>query len=124
MEDFIGRLTMAAVIIGQALVIWVTLLNRKQRREVSFEFTPASREELEKLAARNQSEHDMMSARITRIESEMMRRVESLGRELREAIESVRTELADQMNKSRERTVEQLNEIVRAVGELEGMLRK
>ncbi len=87
--NFVLQLLLAAVLIGNALAIWLSIANRRslQKREITFSFEPASKEEFTAHVERNQKEHDQIFARIGGAERGLGQKVEAMDTDWHQFIE-------------------------------------
>ena len=107
--------------VGANLVTIVVLVsNRKQKREVSFGFEPASKTEFEKHADWNRREHENLFAKIGGVERGANQRCDMHTREFREILDVKLTELMNANNVGREKLHDRINEVLEAVAELRG----
>jgi len=72
---------------------------KKQKREVSFEFEPASKDAFEKHVAANQREHENLFAKIGGVERGLNERVEKKLTDLQRSAEDGREKLHQRINR-------------------------
>jgi hypothetical protein len=99
-------------------------LNRRERREVSFAFDPAGKEEFEKHLARNEQEHRDIFARIGGVERGAIARADTVKREIEARLDHKFDEFAREHNESRTKLHERINQILQGVARLEGRISK
>jgi len=92
--------------------------NRKQRREVSFGFIPAAKDEFDKHVAWNQKEHDNLFAKLGGLERGAAAKIQTLSREWRDVLNDKIFELIRSNEESRQKIQENANALAREVGEL------
>jgi len=105
-----------------ANIVTVLMVARRQKREVSFTFEPASKVEFERHIENNRQEHAQMFAKIGGIERGANEKIERLNEILMERLDAKFTEAARQDRESREKIHDRINQVLAAVSRLEGRL--
>lgn len=107
--DFIAVIALLASIIGN---LAMALSVRKiQRREVSFGFIPAAKEEFDKHVAWDQKEHDNLFAKLGGMERGTAARQEAISKEWRGLVESKLSEITAANNEGRQRLWEKVTRV-------------
>lgn len=108
--DFLLQLLLAAVLVGNVASIWIGLLNRKniQKREVSFEFTPASKEDFDQHV--RDTHENFVQIRNELKEDRQQNQVHASARaaSLYKKIDEVRAELSAKVETMPDRVITQL----------------
>lgn len=94
----------------------VTLINRKQKREVNFAFEPASREEFDKHVEWNRREHENLFAKIGGVERGSNGRMAELNKEWHALVESKFVALLGADNEARGKIHARINTIEKELG--------
>ena len=113
----ISSLTAVLASLSQIISLF---LNRKERREVTFAFDPAGKEEFDKHAARNEQDHRDLFARIGGVERGAIARMDAMKREIEAKLDHKFDEFAREHNASRDKLHERINQILQGVARLEG----
>jgi len=119
--QFLQLLVTLNTIGGVAIAVFTVATffsNRKQRREVSFGFIPAAKEEFDKHVAWNQKEHDNLFAKLGGLERGVSAKIQTLSREWRDVLNDKVFELIRASDEGRQRLQEQAGSLAREVGEL------
>jgi len=111
-----------AVVISNIVLVVNGLLNRKQKREVSFSETPASKAEFDKHVEWNRREHENLHGRITNVASDCPARMDGLNRDWNKTLDDKITRLISADNAGREKLHDRINEVLEAVSELRGRM--
>lgn len=112
MMQFLLIASMLVNLAGGIVMIIVLLSNKKQRREISFGFTPASKDDFDKHTLWNNAEHEKLW--------EELRDVERTGVS---ALDEKVTEMMRQGDESRAKLHSRVDEVLEAVSELRGEVR-
>lgn len=99
------------------------MASRKQKREVTFGFIPASKDEFDKHVAKNEREHENLFSKIGGVERGGLARMDAISKEWRGFVDGKFDDMAVADNSGREKLHERINEILKEVGELRGEMR-
>jgi len=104
----------AAFLLGVAVnVVALVMVGRKQKREVSFSFEPASKEDFDAHIAQNVREHENLFAKIGGVERGISQRLD-------EKLSSMQ----DKAEEGREKLHSRLNEMLGEMRELKGEMKR
>lgn len=111
-----------AMVVGQIISIVVSLANRKQQREVTFSFEPASKKEFDECALRCRSETLALRAELARDRESNQVHGSERSKTLFQQIEKVRVELMGKNEELRADMQRNFQDTERALGRIEGKL--
>lgn len=111
-----------AMVVGQIISIVVSLANRKQQREVTFTFKPASKEEFDAHAADCRHERAALRAEIKAEREANQVHGSERSRTLFNQIEKVRVELTESQKELAAEMQRNFQDTDRALGRIEGKL--
>ncbi len=121
---FVLNLLLAAVLIGNAVAIWLGIANGKkiQRREVSFSETPASKREFDAHASECRLERAALRAEIKADRDANQVHASARSQTIFTQIEKVRVELMDKNDELRQEMQRNFQDTERALGRIEGKI--
>ena len=106
-----------ASVIGSVVSVVVMLANRKQKREVSFSFEPASKVEFERHVEWNRREHESLHSKIGGVE----RGSNAMVEKIRQEISEMERRLLGQGEMRAEKLHLRINDVLSSVSEVKGI---
>lgn len=93
--DLLVKLLALALVVGQVVAIWLGISNRSQiqKREVTFEFTPASKELFDVHVRSNREEHDQLHTKISGVDRGSRDRLEKTVQDFNDKFQSLPSEI-------------------------------
>lgn len=116
--DFVLIIGLLASIAGN--IAMVVSARKTQKREVSFGFIPAAKDEFDKHVEDNRREHESLFSKIGGVERGHLARMDAVSREWRTLVDSKMTDLMKSNDEGRENLHRRINEVLAAVSELKG----
>jgi len=105
-----------------ATVVTAVAMNRKQKREVTFGFIPASKDEFDKHVGSNKDEHNQLFAKLGGMERGCNLRMETMNTTFQTRMDSRLSEISKEAKSSSDGIHERINDVLKAVCRLEGKI--
>jgi nicotinamide mononucleotide adenylyltransferase len=126
-NQFMGfwlSLGLATSVATSVVTLIIMIAGKKQKREVSFEFTPASKSEFDAMVQKNEVEHTVMHGRITKFENNCAAHMAHVNEVWSEKLDAKLAEIARDAKEDRGLLHDRINEVLVKVSELRGKITK
>ena len=124
-QAFLQFWVIAAFLLGIAVnIVTVIKLARTQKREVSFTFIPASKDEFDKHVQANVREHENIFSRLNGMDRGCAQRMDELSKSVHSRIDTRLDTMMREDREARAKVHERINQVLTAVSELKGKVER